>query len=223
MSKTFFFFLLIIILNLLQIIFSQNENEEEKNFNYKKSKNKRYSNTNSTDSEGSGNPYLILRLPPWSKFEDVEKRYIKLRDRAEAHNTLRSKNFKLVTYAYEKIKKEYEKNNYKDKSFFGVLIQTFKNIFIYEVIMLGFLLVTWFIYKFNTYAAWLVVTFVAIDNLIPHWFNTMFTQYIISFILGTIIYFRQYFYPFICGNKSNKENNNSGIGQRKRRRFEKIE
>ena len=215
--KKNFLFYSIIILNLVVIIFTI---KFEKNFNH-----------NSYNSKGeesfSGNPYLILRVAPWAKFKDIENRYTRLKDRAEAQNTIYSKRFKLYTYAYEKIKSEYEKNNYKDKSFFGVLKTAFRNILIYELIMLGMLLLSWFVYKFNKFAAWLVMTFVTIDNLIPHWFNTMFTQYIVSFVIGTIIYFREYLYPFICGSKNNNENNNtnnSNTGNaRKRKRFEKIE
>ena len=206
----------IIFLNLVVIISTI---KYEKNYNY-----------NSYNSEGeesfSGNPYLILRVAPWAKFKDIENRYTRLKDRAEAQNTIYSKRFKLYTYAYEKIKSDYEKNNYKDKSFFGVLKTAFRNILIYELIMLGMLLLSWFIYKFNKFAAWLVMTFVTIDNLIPHWFNTMLTQYIVSFVIGIIIYFREYLYPFICDSKNNNENNNTNINTRnarKRRRFEKIE
>ena len=212
--KKNFLFYSIIILNLVVLISTIK-------FEY---------NYNKYNSEGeesfSGNPYLILRVAPWAKFKDIENRYTRLKDRAEAQNTIYSKRFKLYTYAYEKIKSEYEKNNYKDKSFFGVLKTAFRNILIYELIMLGMLLLSWFIYKFNKFGAWLVMTFVTIDNFIPHWFNTMFTQYIVSFVIGTIIYFREYLYPFICGSKNNNENNNTNINTRnvrKRRRFEKIE
>ena len=91
--------------------------------------------------------------------------------------------------------------------------------------MLLLLFVSWFVYKFNTYAALLVVTFVTIDNLIPHWFSTMFTQYIVSFILGTIIYFKDFLCAFISNKKvdNNNSNNNGNAGSGRRRRIEKIE
>ena len=177
------------------------------------------SNNNNDEESSSINPYLILRIPPWSKFEDVKKRFEILREKAEAKYKLNSNDYKLYQHAYDILEEEYKKNNYKDKTFFGVLFQTFIKIFLYELIMLGLLFITWFVYTFNTYAAFLVGTFVSIDNLIPHWFNTMFTQYTVSFIFGTLLYFRDYIFG---GKKSDKDKNEEG-GVRKRRRFEKIE
>ena len=210
LSKSFF---LIIFSSLIIKISSKNRTNKRK-----------YSDeSNSNDEEPfSGNPYLILRIPPWSKFEDVQKRFELIRERAELKNKLNSKEFKLCKRAYEVLEEEYEKNNSQDKSFFGVLFKTFKRIFFYELIMLGLLFLTWFVYTCNSYAAFLVGTFVVIDNIIPHWFNNMFTQYLVSFIFGTLLYFKDYILGRKKKDEQNKNEDNSG-GPRKRRRFEKIE
>ena len=214
MSHKIFIFLLFILI-LTFIVSSNKENENMYN-----------SETNNKDDDLIGNPYFILKVPPWAKFKDVRKRYNKLKEKAELKKKTNTKVYKKIEKAFKILEEEYIKNDYKDKTFFEVLFNTFKNIFFYELIMLVLLFITWFIYKFNTYAALLVVVFVTIDNLIPHWFSTMFTQYVVSFLLGTILYFREYFYPFICGKKENSndfnENTNNG-GSFKRRRFEKIE
>lgn len=215
MSKKIFFLLLcILLLSCFKIITSNEENENDH------SKKKGFQK----EEHFSQNPYLILQIPPWSKFEDVEKKYNKLKDKAEAKNRINTKKFKLYQQAYKAIKKEYKNNNYKEKSFIGVLFKAFKKIIFYELVMLTFLFLSWFVYQFNTYAALLVVTFVAIDNIIPHWFNSMLIQYIVSFILGTIIYFKDYFLGNNKkGNNDNNRDNKDGDGVRQRRRFKKIE
>ena len=212
-------FILLINFKLLSTT-TNDENEKNSNFHFKIKRNK----SSDEDDLYVSNPYTILRISPWTKFEDVKKRYEKLKEKAYISNKQNSKRFKLITKAYDEIYETYKKNNYTDKTFFDVLWETIKNIFIYEIAMLTILFITWFVYKFNTYAALLVVSFVAIDNIIPHWFGTMFTQYIVSFIVGTILYFNEYFCAFICGKK-NKGNNNTynNVEQGHRRRFVKYE
>ena len=228
-QKKYFFLLLILFISFIEILsFKQNKDDLNQKNSYKKN-NKRRDNT-SSDNENSyfGNPYFILKIPPWSKFKDIKKRYIKLRETAKANNKINSDEFQKYKKAYRSLEEEYEKNEYKENTFFGVLFNTIKNIILYELVMLFLLLISWLVYKFNKYAALLVVTFVTIDNIIPHWFSTMFTQYIVSFILGTIIYFKDFFYSFIFNKKvddnDNNINSNNNIGGgRKRRRFVKVE
>lgn len=235
MSKKLFFILLLIFLTLFVII--SPKDKKKNNYNtYNNTKNKKkgnsshYSDSEDEDSPFNENPYLILQIPPWTKFEDIQKRFITISSKAIAHNKTNTKKFKKIKNAYKALEKEYDKNNHKEKSFFGVLMDTIKSILFYEFIMLGIVFITWFIYKFNTYAGVLVAAFVTIDNLIPHWFNTMITQYIVSFIFGTILYFNEFFCPFLCKKKSKEDNsqsnsnsNSNSNGIRKRRRFEKIE
>ncbi len=141
-------------------------------------------------------------------------------------NQMHSMEFKRYKMAYEQIKKIYKDNDEKDKTFLDVLITTIKHIFWYEFIIFAGLFLSWAIYTFNTFAALLVGTFICIDNLIPHWFSNSMYQYIFSFILTLIIYFRNYLF---CGKKKNDENDNNNetnvdkSGKRKRKRFSKIE
>ena len=141
-------------------------------------------------------------------------------------NQIHSMEFKRYKMAYEQIKKIYKDNDEKDKTFLDVLITTIKHIFWYEFIIFAGLFLSWAIYTFNTFAALLVGTFICIDNLIPHWFSNSMYEYIFSFILTLIIYFRNYLF---CGKKKNDENSNNDetnvdkSGKRKRKRFSKIE
>ena len=207
MSNKLYFFLLFILFSTLSEISSA---EEE---------------------EFTTNPYIIFKLSPWTKFEVIKKKYEDYKEKAIASNRTHTQKYKLMRKAYDKIYEEYKNNNYQDETFSSILIKTIKNIVTYEFIVLFLLFITWFVYQFNTYAAYLVGAFVAIDNIIPHWFGTMLTQYIVSFILGTVLYFRSYFCSFICRKKSNQKgnnndsNSNSSSSGRKlnRRRFEKIE
>ena len=224
-QKKYYILLLVLFISFVNILsIEQNENDLNQKHSYKQN-NKRKYNTSSGDSY-SGNPYFVLKIPPWSKFKDIKKRYQALRDKAKEHNRINSNEFQEYRKAYRALEEEYEKNEYQEKTFFGVLFTTITNIICYELIMLLLLFVSWFVYKFNTYAALLVVTFVTIDNLIPHWFSTMFTQYIVSFILGTIIYFKDFLCAFLCNKKvdnNNSNNNGNTGGGRRRRRIEKVE
>ena len=208
MSNKLYFFLLLILFSIL----SEMSSAEEEEF--------------------TTNPYIIFKLPPWTKFEVIKKKYETFKEKAIASNRTHTQKYKLMRKAYDKIYEEYKNNNYKDETFFSILIKTIKNIFTYEFIVLLLLFVTCFVYKFNTYSAYLVGAFVAIDNIIPHWFGTMLTQYIVSFILGTVLYFRSYFCSFICGKKNKQKGNNKDSNQNisnnsgyklTRKRFEKIE
>ena len=178
------------------------------------------------DFSREANPYLVFGVPPWTKFKDVKKRYKKITQTMKQKNMLDSMQYKRYKIAYEELEQRYRKNNYKDKSFFDVIITTIKNIFFYEIIFFAILFLSWSIYTFNTFAALLVATFISVDSIIPHWFSNFIVQCCFSFILTLIIYFRDYFFH---GKKNNEDNNdneniNSNIsGKRKRIRFEKIE
>ena len=192
-----FFITLFILLELFIIISSSEKN-------------------NSTNEENktetfTRNPYFILRIAPWSKFKDVEARFSRLKDKAEA-KMINDTQFQLYTKAYDAIKEEYIKSNKVDKTFFGVLLNTFKLIFFYELFILILLFITWLISSFTSYVAILVGTFVVIDRIIPHWFYNMQMQYLVSFSLGTLIYFRNFF----CGKNENDR-------QTGRKKFQKIE
>jgi len=195
MKYNYFYFLLYIWLNLLVIISSTKR--EKENFR-----------------ENPMNPYLILGVPPWAKFANIKKKYKKLL--SHENDIIR---LQLIKQAYNKLEMEYKNNKKKDKTFYEVLGATIKRIFIYEFMMLGIIIITWLIYKFTSFFSWLVVAFVIIDNLIPHLFDTMFSQYIFSLIFGIVLYFLK---NNFCQKKNkNKEENTDGTQRRKR--FEKVE
>ena len=217
MKAKIFVLILIIFISLLSLVSSINE---ENHNNYQNE------NGNENDFSKESNPYVVFGVPPWTKFKDIKKKYSKIKEKMKQKNQIHSMEFKRYKMAYEQIKKIYKDNDEKDKTFLDVLITTIKHIFWYEFIIFAGLFLSWAIYTFNTFAALLVGTFICIDNLIPHWFSNSMYQYIFSFILTLIIYFRNYLF---CGKKKNDENDNNNetnvdkSGKRKRKRFSKIE
>lgn len=217
MKAKIFVLILIIFISLLSLVSSFNE---ENHNNYQNE------NGNENDFSKESNPYVVFGVPPWTKFKDIKKKYSKIKEKMKQKNQIHSMEFKRYKMAYEQIKKIYKDNDEKDKTFLDVLITTIKHIFWYEFIIFAGLFLSWAIYTFNTFAALLVGTFICIDNLIPHWFSNSMYQYIFSFILTLIIYFRNYLF---CGKKKNDENYNNNetnvdkSGKRKRKRFSKIE
>ena len=217
MKAKIFVLILIIFISLLSLVSSFNE---ENHNNYQNE------NGNENDFSKESNPYVVFGVPPWTKLKDIKKKYSKIKEKMKQKNQIHSMEFKRYKIAYEQIKKIYKDNDEKDKTFLDVLITTIKHIFWYEFIIFAGLFLSWAIYTFNTFAALLVGTFICIDNLIPHWFSNSMYQYIFSFILTLIIYFRNYLF---CGKKKNDENDNNNetnvdkSGKRKRKRFSKIE
>ena len=217
MKAKIFVLILIIFISLLSLVSSINE---ENHNNYQNE------NGNENDFSKESNPYVVFGVPPWTKFKDIKKKYSKIKEKMKQKNQIHSMEFKRYKMAYEQIKKIYKDNDEKDKTFLDVLITTIKHIFWYEFIIFAGLFLSWAIYTFNTFAALLVGTFICIDNLIPHWFSNSMYQYIFSFILTLIIYFRNYLF---CGKKKNDENSNNDetnvdkSGKRKRKRFSKIQ
>jgi ABC-type sugar transport system permease subunit len=217
MKAKIFVLILIIFISLLSLVSSFNE---ENHNNYQNE------NGNENDFSKESNPYVVFGVPPWTKFKDIKKKYSKIKEKMKQKNQIHSMEFKRYKMAYEQIKKIYKDNDEKDKTFLDVLKTTIKHIFWYEFIIFAGLFLSWAIYTFNTFAALLVGTFICIDNLIPHWFSNSMYQYIFSFILTLIIYFRNYLF---CGKKKNDENDNNNEtnvdknGKRKRKRFSKIE
>ena len=178
-------------------------------------KDHKYENKTKTNSTNDTeifpqNPYLTLQLPPWSKFSDVEAKYTKLKEKESDLNKL-----KLLNQAYDKIKDEYVKNDKKEKTIFTVIKKAIFNTIYYELILGAILLFTWLLYKLNKYGAWLVVAYVCVDKIIPHWFETMSMQYLVSFILGTVLYLRDYILNFFCPPKKNPKG--------KKEKIEKVE
>lgn len=194
------------------------------NICYSYEKNNNYGNKTEEINFFESNPYQILGIPPWTKFEHIEKRYNKLKEKFESKNKLKSEEFKAYKEAYKRIKKEYEENGGKEKTFFGVIKNSFKKLFLYELILFAVLFLSWTIYKFSSFAAFLVIVCVSVNNLIPHFFSDMTIQYIFSFCLAIFLYFGN---SLLCKNKEDKSEDDGHRekrnGTRIRRRFEKFE
>ena len=214
-NKLFFFSLLIFFLNL-ELSYQKNNNNNNYNDNDK-------INVKESSNLFESNPYLVLGIPPWTKYESVKKRYKKLKERFKSKNKINSLEFKSYKEAYERITKDFEENNYQDKSFLGVVKATIKKLFIYELILFAFLFFTWAIYRFSSFATFLVIVFVSVDNIIPHLFSSISVQYIFSFCLAIFLYFGN---SLFCKSKEDKDNDDNAMSngkKRTRRRFEKYE
>ena len=204
---------IILFISFINLIFSFNE------------ENTNNGNDRELDFSKEPNPYLVLRVPQWTKFKEIKKRFKKIKEKMKEENKLNSMEFKKYKTAFNQIEKIYIDNNHKDKTFLDIIKITIKNIIIYESFIFIVLFLSWAIYKFNTFAALLVATFICIDNVIPHWFSNIILQYIFSFLLALIIYFRDYLLPGKKIDEENNENNvsNNNTSGKRRRRFQKIE
>ena len=203
--------LIILLISLINVVFSQYSDSDNNN---KTDKEKDYSR--------EPNPYLVFGVPPWTKFKDIQKRYKKITDKMKQRNSNSAK-YKQYKIAYEQIEQYYKKNNYQDKNIFDIIKTTIINIFYYECIIFSVLFISWAIYKFNTFVALLVATCVSVDSIIPHWFSKMIYQYIFSFTITIIIYFREYIFYGKKTEENNENKDNNVTGRRIRKRFEKIE
>ena len=194
-------------------------NEEDSNSDNK------FGNDIDIDFSKDPNPYLVLGISQWTKFKDIKKRFKKIKEKMKKENKINSMEYKKYKTAFNQIEKIYKDNDYKDKSFLEILKITIKHIFLYEFFIFAALFLSWAIYKFNTFAALFVATSIFIDNIIPHWFSNIIFQYVFSFLLSLIIYFRDF---FLSGKQIEEENNENyiidkNINGTKRKRFQKIE
>ena len=194
-------------------------NEEDSNSDNK------FGNDIDIDFSKEPNPYLVLGISQWTKFKDIKKRFKKIKEKMKKENKINSMEYKKYKTAFNQIEKIYKDNDYKDKSFLEILKITIKHIFLYEFFIFAALFLSWAIYKFNTFAALFVATSIFIDNIIPHWFSNIIFQYVFSFLLSLIIYFRDF---FLSGKQIEEENNENyiidkNINGKKRKRFQKIE
>ncbi len=194
-------------------------NEEDSNSDNK------FGNDIDIDFSKDPNPYLVLGISQWTKFKDIKKRFKKIKEKMKKENKINSMEYKKYKTAFNQIEKIYKDNDYKDKSFLEILKITIKHIFLYEFFIFAALFLSWAIYKFNTFAALFVATSIFIDNIIPHWFSNIIFQYVFSFLLSLIIYFRDF---FLSGKQIEEENNENyiidkNINGKKRKRFQKIE
>ena len=208
---------IILFISFINLILSFNEEDSN-------SDNK-FGNDIDIDFSKEPNPYLVLGISQWTKFKYIKKRFKKIKEKMKKENKINSMEYKKYKTAFNQIEKIYKDNDYKDKSFLEILKITIKHIFLYEFFIFAALFLSWAIYKFNTFAALFVATSIFIDNIIPHWFSNIIFQYVFSFLLSLIIYFRDF---FLSGKQIEEENNENyiidkNINGKKRKRFQKIE
>ena len=99
------------------------------NICYSYEKNNNYGNKTEEINFFESNPYQILGIPPWTKFEHIKKRYNKLKEKFESKNKLKSEEFKAYKEAYKRIKKNTKKMVAKKKHFLELLKILSKNYF----------------------------------------------------------------------------------------------
>ena len=180
--SNFFLIIKVLLLVKIQFILAQ-ENEEDKD-----NRNSKSGNDINLSDFIQANPYLILHIPPWEKYEIIKKKFERLTEKYQNLDRINTLKYEKIYNAFVKIKAEHEKNNFNDKSFYDVLKDTLKNIIYYESIMVIIIISTWIFVKFNSFISYQITVFIAIDNIIPHWFESIIIQYIVSFLLGTLIY-----------------------------------
>ena len=160
------------------------------------------------------NPYRVLRLPPWSTMEDIKKKYNELVKKyhpdKNKENPGNKAKFIRIQKAYERLKKqrkleklekennpnfEYEEEIFEDSPFLNALYDVIQTISIF-VLFWGFLyyLFTWS-YRFLSLiwspVLYMMVVFLFIDRLFPHYFKNSSHQYTFSFLIGVLIIFRK--------------------------------
>lgn len=147
-----------------------------------------YTEEEITNHTYTKNPYRILHVAPWSKFADITKSYQALYD--DFHNGNYGINMTEVEEAYQYLKEQYEEKG--ERTFSGLMYELGYTILFYICIfgiVYGF---TWLLYKiqvwFSGFVFWEVVGFMLIERFIPHYFDQMTTQYVVSFILGIVLY-----------------------------------
>jgi hypothetical protein len=167
------------------------------------------------------NPYRVLRLPPWSSLEDIKKKYNELVKKyhpdKNKENSGNAAKFMQIQKAYERLKKqrrleqlEKEKNQdlededmFGDSPFLNAVVDTIKTISYFMLFWGGlYYLLLWTYKVFNfiwSPVFYMMVTFLFIDRLFPHYFKNSRAQYIFSFLVGLLIINRNRIYNKIVG------------------------
>ena len=154
------------------------------------------------------NPYRVLRIPPWSSFSDIKKRYMELvkkyhPDKNKDNDSETKDKFMNVQKAYETLKKNRKTTNEEDDAedpFFQAIFDTiqYSGIFIFGGALTYF--VFWISFKIFE-KLWVMMIYIGIpliiiDKLFPHYFRTMNAQYTTSFSISFFFYFRKQIYNF---------------------------
>ena len=105
-----------------------------------------------------------------------------------------------IELAYKKIKKDFEEG--KNKNFYYTITNAIISFIFYLIIIYFLYFLSWLGYKIQglgTIFIYQIIAFILVGNFIPHYFDYISIQYIVSIIFGLFLYF--------IFRRSKKENN----------------
>ena len=143
------------------------------------------------------NPYRVFGLPPWSSMKKIRKKYNELVRKYHPDKSHRDtrKEFEMIQQSYDLIKKKRKENeeNEEEMGFSSVISDTIRAIINVELLFLVIYAMAFISFKFQMLIAiplfYLIFSFTLVDNVIPHWFQTEFNEYVASFIFGILLYY----------------------------------
>lgn len=141
------------------------------------------------------NPYRVFNLPPWSSMKKIKQKYkeLVLKYHPDKSHTDTSAQFQLIQQSYEEIKNKRKGNEESDTeiSISTVVHDTIKSIINVELIFLFIYVVSYIIYKLQLLIIvplfYQVMSFVLVDNLIPHWFDDQGGEIACGFVGGIVL------------------------------------
>ena len=196
MNKIYFFVFFIFSFCFIfsKTINDDNDDDIEFEFSFNNKKKK-------SESIHYPNPYHIFHVAPWSSLSKFTDAYMKLKK--EYLNDITpegKKKLNDIELAYKKIKKDFEEG--KNKNFYYTITNAIISFIFYLIIIYFLYFLSWLGYKIQglgTIFIYQIIAFILIGNFIPHYFDFISIQYIVSIIFGLFLYF--------IFRRSKKENN----------------
>lgn len=153
------------------------------------------------------NPYRVFSLPPWTSMKKIKQKYheLILKYHPDKSHADTSEQFQLIQQSYEEIKKKRKGNEESDTeiSITTVIQDTVKSIINVELIFLLIYIISFIIYKLQLLVIvpifYQIMSFVLVDNLIPHWFDEQGGEIACGFIGGIILMIFHTIIKKICG------------------------
>ena len=137
------------------------------------------------------NPYHIFHVAPWSSISKFTDAYMELKKKYLNDKTPEGiKKLNEIELAYKKIKKDFDEGN--NKSIYYTITNTIFSFLFYLVIIYFLYFLSWLGYKIQglqTIFIYQIIAFIIIGNFIPHYFDYISIQYIVSIIFGLLLYF----------------------------------
>ncbi|MCQ2819828.1 MAG: hypothetical protein MJ252_21395, partial [archaeon] len=137
--------------------------------------------------------FRILKIPPWSKKREIQAKYKKLQKLYSSSNKQKEK--EELEKAYKFLKDKFKDGSLKERTFYEVVLLGFKDLIILEAIFGGAYLLSKLIYMFQEYFSkfilFQIISFLVISRFFPHYFDDELIQYLISFVLGLVLFFRR--------------------------------